>query len=183
MAFLLRQGRIRMEVVVGLLLVLGATLDGSEGIRCYEGTNDVNQEVTCAGSGANGCGIRVYDGDKITRGCSEVSERLKECLEKAQGADGCSSIGAAMSETELKILKACMKPDGRTATQNTTSRQGQATWLCDCFTDRCNEGNNGQVTKSKLENFAGHSTPNIQVIIALLVAASLYTFDIGVGSS
>jgi len=143
---------------VGLLLVLGATLNGSEGLICYEGENDVKEEVTCP-SGSNGC-VKLVKGTKIDRRCWKFDEKMKLCIEEVLGAVSCTSQSSKEDDTKIK---SCIDKN------STAIGRKEGDDMCACFTDRCNP--------------AGRSTPSIEVILSILVAAAVYTFNIGGGSS
>jgi len=179
MAFHLRQGRIRMEVVVGLLLVLGATLDGSEGKgrQCYEGIgSDKGTSGTCP-PGQVTCAKSLKGNTVIARGCFLVPFLGPECLQKKFGASGCVKLSdkqklldckfETRTITENTTDSSVLKLNGRSSEKGRVSDEEADTW-CLCSTDLCNP--------------AGRSTPSIQVILTILVAASVYTFNIGLGS-
>jgi len=157
-----------MEVIVGLLIVIGTILEGSEGIKCYvsEGA-DAKNATDCElvdGNGYNAC-VRLEEGRKVVgRKCGYAT---KDCLPRSS----CLSAWDKRCEDDYEDDATTQSSPSNT----TTSSQGRASkkrrqevrQACYCFTDLCNP--------------AGRSTPNVQVLLSILVAASLYAFNNGLG--
>jgi len=168
---------------VGLLIVLGTILGGSEGLKCYQSEGpDIKNSRECPW-GYTSC-VKFLDGGTVTgRLCG--SGVGQTCF-KNKYPSGCAKL---TTEEEGKNFAKCITAgrSDQTTTKNTTedslgnlrtildgqtSRQGlqniRADEFCYCWTDNCNP--------------AGHSTPNNRVIFAILVAAALYSFNFGLGS-
>jgi len=174
MEFLGGPVRVRMELVAGLLIMLGMILGGSEGIKCYVGKGSGPGEPMDCSAGITGCEKSIKDNAVIGRDCA-VDKMTKECVDKVFGADGgCYKKGEKEAE-----YGACIDPpppaniSGRTPSKG---KQGPVDTnrdkACYCFTDLCNS--------DTPTSPAGRSTPNKQVIFAFLVPAVLYIFNLGV---
>jgi len=191
MAFARSQRLIRLEVIVSLLIVIGIVLEGCEGFQCYvtTGRNDAKEATYCPGT--NFC-IKGFEGKDIARVCGEgILEKpqlYKQCIDKLFG--GCHTL---RQERENKNkLRQCMgDKSGRTIHQNTTGGSPNPTepnmrTILDGRTSQNGRINKDDVTVcvciTDLCNPAGLSSPNAQVILAVLVAAALSTFNFGLGS-
>jgi len=156
-----------MEVVVGLLLVLGTILKETEGLRCSDSGRRKIVDCptgTCARIVNNRIVLdngTVVNNGTVGRTWCYTSLR-EQCLQKEfNGTEFCTD-----SEENEEKLRNC-RSNKNDANNHNFMNEGDE--MCFCFTDRCSP--------------SGRSTPNAQVILTILVAASAYTFNVGRGSS
>jgi len=188
-----------MEVVLGLLILIGTMLEGAEGLRCYQTAGNNASEATDCPAAATAC-LKVTAIVNAST-CLPMGSNQRQCLDKEFGRRGkCVDLS---NQKEAEKYTTCASINGRSIPQNTTgfslpnlknplnrvkiegrtSKSGDRSLaeICFCYTDLCN-GDTVIFKDPPGPNPAGRSTPSAQVILAILLAASLYAFSIGLGS-
>jgi len=155
--FLLKNRKLSVQLFLGLLLVLGAIPDGSEGLECFK-CNQIKSnpagcksqtKVTC-GPGENLCTIealKTATRDTLSKGCSDSSYG-KSCRDVNNGAGyNC------FCEEDL------CNDDKKKATDSINKVSSSAT---------------GGMTGGKaMTSKAGHSTSNDKLMFAILMTSPL----------